>query len=306
MRLGKEKSQTTGKKFPIDLLCRLAKVPRSSFYEYRRQMRQARQERKRARKRPGPKMQVDDAELLMLVRKVLAESPFATEGVKKVHALLRKRGIKAGRDRVNRVMRQAGLLSPQRAKTAEKKAHDGTIIPEAINQIWGTDATLFGTEAGDLLWLFAVIDHYSDEVLGWHIVEVGKGDRFAALEPIKQAVRKIRGSVSKGVGGNVAIRHDWGPQYMAKDFKNELRFLGLRNSPAFVHEPETNGVIERYFKTLKLECLWVHRFRDVEHARQIVGEWIETYNTQWIIERHRYCTPREVRLASEGAEAIAA
>ncbi len=66
------------------------------------------------------------------------------------------------------------------------------------------------------------------------------------------------------------------------------------------------GVIERYFKTLKLECLWVHRFRDVEHARQIVGEWIETYNTQWIIERHRYCTPREVRLASEGPKAIAA
>ena len=104
----------------------------------------------------------------------------------------------------------------------------------------------------------------------------------------------------------MAIRHDWGPQYVAKDFKNELRFLGLRNSPAFVHEPETNGVIERYFKTLKLECLWVHRFLDVEHARQIFGEWIETYNTQWIIERHRYCTPREVRLASEGTKAIAA
>ena len=79
MRLSKEKSQTTGKKFPIDLLCRLTKVPRSSFYEYRRQMRQARQERKRARKRPGPKMQVDDDQLLVLVRKVLAESPFATE-----------------------------------------------------------------------------------------------------------------------------------------------------------------------------------------------------------------------------------
>jgi putative transposase len=301
MRLSQEKSQTTGTRFPLDLLCRLAQVPRSSFYEYRRQRREAHQGRPRERKRPGPKTQVDNAQLLVLVREVLTGSPFVTEGVKKVHARLRKRGIRVGRDRVNRVMREAGLLSPQRVETRKDQPHDGTIIPETINQIWGTDATLFATENGDLLWLFAVIDHYSDELLGWHIVEVGQGDRFAALEPIKQAVRKIRGAVGKGVGDQVAIRHDWGPQYAAKDFKKELDFLGLRNSPAFVHEPETNGVIERFFKTMKLECLWVQRFRDVEHARQIVAEWIETYNTQWLIERHQYRTPREVRLAYEAA-----
>lgn len=306
MRLSKEKSQTTGKNFPIDLLCRLAEVPRSSFYDYRRQLREAREGRKRERKRPGPKTEVDNVQLLVLVREVLAASSFTSEGVKKVHARLRMRGIRVGRERVNRVMREAGLLSPQRVETNEKKLHDGTIIPETINQIWGTDATMFAAENGDLLWLFAVIDHYSDELLGWHIVEVGQGDRFAALEPIKQAVRKIRGAVGKGVGGQVAIRHDWGPQYAARDFKKELDFLGLRNSPAFVHEPETNGVIERFFKTMKLECLWVQRFQDVQHARQIVAKWIETYNTQWIIERHQYRTPHAVRRACEAVKTTAA
>lgn len=278
------------------MLCRLLGVARSSYYDYLRQKKQKAQGHQR--QRPGPKVQLDDQALLQAVLAVMTGSPFVTEGVKKVHARLRRQGIKAARHRVNRIMGENGLLSPQRHEPGEEKKHDGTIIPDAINQLWGTDGTLFGAINGDLLWLFAVIDHYSDEVLGWHIVNVGQGDRFAALEPIKQAVRRLRGGVGKDVGGGIAIRHDWGPQYIARDFKKELEFLGLRNSPALVHEPQTNGVIERFFKTLKLECLWIENFRDVEHARDVVGRWMETYNTQWLIERLGYRTPREVRQAS--------
>jgi putative transposase len=278
------------------MLCRLLGVARSSYYDYLRQKKQQAQGHRR--QKPGPKVQLDDKALLQAILAVMTASPFVTEGVKKVHARLRRLGLKASRHRVNRIMGEHYLLSPQRHEPGEEKKHDGTIIPDAINRLWGTDATLFGTIQGDLLWLFAVIDHYSDEVLGWHIVEVGQGDRFAALEPIKQAVRRICGGVGKDVGDGIAIRHDWGPQYIARDFKKELEFLGLRNSPALVHEPQTNGVIERFFKTLKLECLWIENFRDVEHARDVVGRWMETYNTQWLIERLGYRTPREVRQAS--------
>ena len=145
----------------------------------------------------------------------------------------------------------------------------------------------------------------SDEVLGWHIVNVGEGDRFAALEPIKQGLRKIRGAVGKDIGQGIAIRHDWGPQYIAHDFKTELKFFGLKNSPAFVHEPQTNGVIERFFKTIKMECIWLEYFQDVEHARGVVGRWMELYNTQWLIERHGHQTPREVREAQQIMSAVA-
>jgi len=244
---------------------------------------------------------VDDDELLSLIRKVLAESPFHTEGVRKVRARLRRLGVKAARRRINRLMGEHGLLSPQRAQRGEEKLHDGTIIPETINLIWGTDATMFSTDSGELLWLFAVIDHYSDEILGWHVVEVGRGDRFAALEPIRKALRRIRGSVGEGLGRGVSIRHDWGPQYTARDFAAELKYLGLGNSPGFAHEPETNGVIERFFKTLKLECLWVERFKDADHARSVIGEWMETYNTEWLIERHghRICSGSHSRRSSQ-------
>lgn len=278
-------------------------MPNSSYYDYLRQQKQTAE--KRQRKRPGPKVQVDDQSLLVAILDVMTTSPFVTEGTKKVHARLRRQGIKASRNRVNRLMREHGLLSPQRSEPGDPKRHDGTIIPDGINQIWGTDGTLFGTINGDLLWLFAVIDHYSDEILGWHIVNVGQGDRFAALEPIKQGLRKICGAVGRDIGKGIAIRHDWGPQYIAHDFKTELKFFGLKNSPALVHEPQTNGVIERFFKTLKMECLWIHDFTDVEQAREIVGPWMELYNTQWLIERHGHKTPREVRVSEQKKSAVA-
>lgn len=289
---------------PVDLLCGMLGVARSSYYDYLRQQKQKAQGRQR--NKPGPKVQIDDQALLPAIQEVMTISPFVTEGVKKVQARLRRKGIKVARHRVNRIMRAQGLLSPQRHEQGPEKTHDGTIIPDSINQIWGTDGTLFGTVHGDLLWLFAVIDHFSDEVLGWHIVEVGHGDRFAALEPVKQGLRRIRGVVGKDIGDGIAIRHDWGPQYIAHDFKRELAFLGLRNSPALVHEPQTNGVIERFFKTLKWECLWIESIRDVDHARDVVGRWMETYNTQWLIERHGHRTPREVRQARQESQAAVA
>ena len=279
-------------------------VAKSSYYEYLRQRKQKAQGRQR--KKPGPKVQLDDQQLLPAIVAVMTASPFVTEGVKKIHARLRRIGIKVARRRVNRIMREHGLLSPQRNEPGEQKMHEGTIIPDSINQLWGTDGTLFGTINGDLLWLFAVIDHFSDELLGWHIVEVGQGDRFAALEPIKQALRLIRGCVGQEAGDGIAIRHDWGPQYIAHDFKEELKFFGLRNSPALVHEPQTNGVIERFFKTLKWECLWIENIRDAAHAREVVGRWMETYNTQWLIERHGHRTPREVRQASQECQSVVA
>ena len=78
-----------------------------------------------------------------------------------------------------------------------------------------------------------------------------------------------------------------------------LKFMGFKNSPAFVHEPQTNGVIERFFRTLKEECLWLENIQNVDHARQIVGGWLELYNSQWLLERHGYRTPREVREAHQ-------
>jgi transposase InsO family protein len=223
-RLIQEVSETTGKRYPLSLLCQVVGVPRSSYYEYERAQRQACREKKKR----GPKVQADDVRLLELIREVLKRSPFHTEGTKKVHRRLRAWfHVKASRARVNRVMREAGLLSPQRIEAdRSKKTHEGTIIPDAIDLLWGTDGTQLGMVNGRLSWLFAVIDHYSCEVLGWHIIEVGQGNAWAALEPVKQALRKRRGALVQKAGVGISIRHDWGPQYNAGVFTKELAYLG--------------------------------------------------------------------------------
>ena len=63
------------------------------------------------------------------------------------------------------------------------------------------------------------------------------------------------------------------------------------HSPSFVGEPQCNGVIERFIRTLKEQCLWLHRFETFAEARTIIGAFIRRYNEEWIIERLDYRNP---------------
>jgi transposase InsO family protein len=130
-------------------------------------------------------------------------------------------------------------------------------------------------------------------VVGWHVAK--KGDRWAALEPIRQGVREHLGGYSRLIALGLGLRHDWGPQYTAHQFQGELTWLGIRSSPSYVGEPECNGVAERFIRTLKEECLYLHDFQCLEEAREVIAEFIERYNRGWILERHGYRSPLQVR-----------
>ncbi len=66
-------------------------------------------------------------------------------------------------------------------------------------------------------------------------------------------------------------------------------------TPSYVGEPECNGVIERFMRTLKEQCLYLHRFQNLAEAQRIIGEFITRYNTEWLIERLGYQTPAQAR-----------
>ena len=93
---------------------------------------------------------------------------------------------------------------------------------------------------------------------------------------------------------------------MSHDFQEELAFLGIASSPAFVRAPEGNGVAERFVRILKENLLWVKTFNTVEELRQALLEFQRTYNHHWIIERHGYKTPAQVRLKQSQALSLAA
>ena len=244
--------------------------------------------------RPGPMGPCTDPELVDHIRQVLAESPFHGEGYRKVWAKLRFKGIRTSKERVRRLMREHGLLAPSRVGHPHgPKAHDGTIITEKPDVMWGTDATTTVTLEEGTAFVFIGVDHCTFECTGIHASK--KGDRFQALEPIRQGIREHFGGYEAHIAEGLKIRHDHGPAYMADDFQDELKFLGLQSSPSFIREPEGNGCAERFIGLLKENLLWVRTFATIEELRQALIEFKQQYNEQWILQRHSYKTPAQVR-----------
>jgi transposase InsO family protein len=143
--------------------------------------------------------------------------------------------------------------------------------------------------------IFAMVDHYSAYCLSIHAAK--RGTRFEALEPVRQAVQEQFGGFSEAVAAGVLVRQDHGSQFMSADFQAELRFFGMESSPAFLREPEGNGCIERFFRTLKEQLLWVRHFETTEELTEALLEFRQRYNSQWLIERLQFQSPQQAHQA---------
>jgi transposase InsO family protein len=130
-------------------------------------------------------------------------------------------------------------------------------------------------------------------VSGWHVCKTG--DRYAALQPISMALSALYGSVQAGVARGLALRMDHGTQYLSDHFLNQVKFWGIKPSFAFIAEPQTNGVAERFNRTLKEQAIYGRVFRTVEDVRQAVRNFVELYNSQWLVEKNTFKSPRELR-----------
>jgi putative transposase len=279
---------------PVAVVCRVLSAPRSSVY--------ARRAQAGARGRPGPATSISDHDLVELIRQVLDASPFAGEGYRKIRARLRREhGMRVSGKRVLRLLRREGLLAPQRVRGRRKpRPHDGTIIPTAPNVRWGTDATMAWTRADGWVWVFACVDHYTAEA--WvHVAKIG--DRFAALQPVYDAVIDRFGGLTADIARGISLRHDWGPQYRSAHFLGSIGWLGIADDAAFLGEPETNGCAERWIRTLKEQCLWVELHDTIDQLRQAVTGFVDRYNTSWLIQRHGHLTPKEAYQAAQAAAA---
>ena len=274
-------------------------LARSSFYAARHRQQHPREAQKR-----GPKVLTDE-ELLAEIRQLLEAPLFAGEGYRKIWARLRHQGIRTSKDRVLRLLRQNQLLSPARQPDpVRSNPHEGTILTEAPNQMWGTDATATFTEAEGAVTVFAAIDHCTADCVGIHVVK--KANRFEALEPIRQGVKGYFGAFSADRAAGLRLRHDHGSVYMSDDFQTEIKFLGIEPSPAFVRQPEGNGCIERFFRTLKEQLLWIRRFRDLDELQAALIEFQDRYNQHWILQRLSYRTPAQARRDFHVALGVAA
>jgi putative transposase len=244
-------------------------------------------------RRPGPVGARSDGELADHIRQHIAASRLHGEGYRKLWARLRFAGVRASPRRVRRVMRENGLLAPHRAGRAEAKPHDGTIITDKINEMWGTDMTQTVTVEEGRAYVFVAVEHANSEAVGIHASR--SANRFEALEPVRQGVHRCFGSIAPAVARGLKLRHDHGSNYMSGDFQDEIECLGIEASPSFVREPEGNGVAERFIRTLKENLLWVRTFDTIEELRAALLEFARHYNETWLVARHGYRTPAQVR-----------
>jgi len=128
-------SPSTCKPYGLSRVCAIWGVARSTYYWQGNAF-------DRPKLRPGPKGSHSDEELHAYIIKAIEESPFTGEGYRKFWARLRFEGIRTSPRRVLRIMRENGLLVFQRPGSAHgPKAHDGTIKPTTVDEIWGTDMT---------------------------------------------------------------------------------------------------------------------------------------------------------------------
>jgi transposase InsO family protein len=269
-------------------------LPRSTFY-FRRHQRTVPIEECPEPKRRGPLGPCSDEEPLGHIRRILTETSFHGEGYRKVWARLRYQGLRTSKERVRRLMREHGYQAPQRVGHAHgPEAHDGTIITETPDEMWGTDMTTTVTIGEGQVCVFIAVDHCTAECIGIHAAK--SGSRFEALEPLRQGVREHFGGFDRGVAAGLTILYDHGSAYMSDDFQAELTFLGMTSSPSFVREPEGNGVAERFVRTLKENLLWVRHFANVAELFEALREFKRTYNERWLIGRHGFRSPRQVRL----------
>ena len=93
----------------------------------------------------------------------------------------------------------------------------------------------------------------------------------------------------------LSLRMDHGTQYLSDHFLNQTRYWGINPSFAFISQPETNGVAERFNRTLKEQALYGSIFKNIEEVRVAVRDIVTKYNEQWLVAKLGYRSPDQAR-----------
>ena len=282
------------------LVCRTWKVSRATVYRHGTAA-CADPDVARPALRRGPVGACASQDLLVHIKTKIEASPFQGEGYRKIWARLRYKGVRTAARRVRRVMKENGLLAPHRPRVRPEHLHDGTIVTERVDEVWGTDMTQTVTTDQGRAYVFIAVDHCSGELIGTHASH--QATRWEALEPIRQGVARHFGGLAQDRALGLKLRHDHGSNYMSDDFQREIKFFGIASSPAYVRQPEGNGVAERTIRMLKEQLLWVRFFATVEELRLGLATFATQYNDAWLRQRHGHKTPNQIRAEQRGLAA---
>jgi len=251
--------------------CRLLKVARSTLYY-----------------QPAP-VDPDDLALMRRMDELYTASPFY--GSRRMVAVLRRDGWVVNRKRVRRLMRVMGLEAIYQTPNTSQAHPDHKVYPYLLrglvidrpNQVWCADITYIPMARG-FVYLVAVMDWFSRRVLSWRLSITMEADFcVAALQEAKARH-----------GQPEIFNTDQGVQFTSAGFLDELERCGIRISMDGKGRFLDNIFIERLWRSLKYEDVFLKAYGSVAEARQSIGGWLRFYNEERPHQALGYRTPLRV------------
>ena len=214
-------------------------------------------------------------ELMRLIDAQYLSTPWY--GARQMARHLRRQGYRVGRKRVRRLMRLMGLSAIYR-KPRTSTPHPGhRIYPyllrdvriDRANQAWCADITYIPMQRG-FQYLVAIMDWATRTVLSWRLSNTLDSD--FCTEALEEALAQY--------GTPEIFNTDQGCQFTSQDFTEVLEHAGVQISMDGKGRWMDNVFIERLWRSLKYECVYLHDFQDGPEARQIIGAWLRYYNEE--------------------------
>ncbi|MGH7433216.1 MAG: IS3 family transposase [Candidatus Methylomirabilales bacterium] len=267
---------------PLNLLCRTLGVSRAGFYRVQQ-----------GAGRPRPRQSPYNAALVQRIRTILDREE--TFGYRRVWAWLRfQAGVVVNRKTVHRIMQRHGWQCRvwHRPAVRPTPTWDRRSTVDQPDRLWATDTTKVWCGRDGWASLVGILDAGSRECIGARFARQGRA--IEAIDALEQGVLRRYGSFT-AVPPGLRLRHDNGSIFLARRFVGTAQQLAITQEFIPRYSPEYNGVIERFFRTLKQECVWLHHFESFEEAERIITAWIDRYNTDRQHSALGYLTPRAWR-----------
>ena len=230
----------------------------------------------------------DNLQLMRLLDAQYTATPFY--GSRRMTAWLRSQGYAVNRKRVTRLMRQMGIealyTKPQLSQAAEGHVMYPYLLRgvkiERVNHVWSTDITSIRLQQG-FIYLVAVIDWWSRYVLSW-AVSITLDSAFC-LEALETALRRGRPQI---------FNTDQGAQFTSRAFTERLRQGGVQMSMDGRGRALDNVFVERLWRTVKYEEVYLREYNTVREAQQGLGRYFGFYNDERLHQALGYRTPAAV------------